>query len=817
MPERDSVVKPLGIVTNPNTVGQYPEGALKTAHNVHMRQPGVVSSLPEPEVYKADAGGTDHTFHKIWASPTRLLAASDTGSTYELRWIDDSTSTAITFPEITFSYAAGKIQMATVRGRHYVTSQQGVLSLASDGASSGYLAGSPAPRMLSLVETLSTYAQAVPDDTGAAWCAMFVRKASDGSYTKIGPPSWAIRYTNTSGGTLDYHIQIGWSAAASANLQAGDIVELYRTPTQPVGVDPGGGFKLAATRALISGDLSAGFVNIVDSTPDAGLGQDLYTNEGQEGALAAKYPPGYAIDAAVYKGHTFYVTQKEAGSIKVRVPGTWGELTTDVDRTHGIGRRVFTADATSGNPTLTNVSNVKGIVTGQTLTGSTYIAAGATVVTVTPTTIVMSANATGSTTGYTGFAATDRLEITGNNVANAHPQNLVAGIPSANAAQVIFDESITADAGHGLEFTVRVPWYTYGLPTLRGTNGQNYDPALPTLSQTATSATNDTRLNRLRISELDQPEAVTVNAGSELLVGSGEIYRIIATTDALWVFASDGLFKVSGEYPAWKVDPIDPTLVLSARNCVDLLRGDVWAFTNRGLVSVTANGVMEVSTGLIGDQLSGRVDWDVSFMFLACDEANREVHLVRLFDSGNPFVWNTLTQAFTTTNYAADDDLFPTALAYAPYLTAMVWGTYQTEPNADIKRAGTSTSSVMAGAEVVYQPITGDGDTFTLKNWIDCSYLFVIGGDGYTATPSFNGAAFPDEAVVDLEFVGSGKDTRGICGVPHELEIDDGQWVGVAMGPDITPGFTVASSGEVQSWKFKGLSLRFKPASETWG
>jgi hypothetical protein len=774
----------------------------------------VISTLPAPEAYKANAGGTGHTFHKIWASPTQLLAASDSGSAYELRWVDDSTSTAITFPELAaFTYSAGKIQMAANRGRYYVTSEQGVLSLASDGAASGYLAGFPAPRLISLVETLDTYAQAIPDQKTAAWRAIFVRKSSDGTYEKIGPPSYPILFNNDSGDTLDYHLQIAWSNAASANLQAGDIVELYRTPTQDLGVDPGEDFKLAATRQLIAGDLSAGFVNLVDSTPDGGLGQDLYTNEGEEGAIAAKYPPAYATDVAIFKNHSFYVTQKEAASITIRVPGTWGTLTTDVDRTHGIGRRVFTADATSGNPVLTNVSNIKGIQAGQTLTGSTFVAAGATVVTISPTSITMSANATGSTTGYTGFAATDRIEITGSNLSAQHPQVLAAGLTGSNPAQIIYDQTVGPDAMVGLGFALTVDWYVNGIPTIRATNGGNYDPPLPALTSTALSATQKTRLNRLRISELDQPDAVSANTGSELLVGHGEIYRIISTTDALWCFCSDGLFRVSGEWPDWRVDP---TLVLSARNAVDILRGDVWAFTTHGLVSITPNGIVEVSTALIGDQVPGRPYADTSALFLACDESNREVHLVRLFDSGYPFVWNTLTSAFTTTNYAASDDLFPTALSYAPYLQALVWGTVQTESNADIKRAGTDTTSAMEGAQVDYQPVTGDGDTFTLKNWIDCTYLFVVPAEGYEVLPRFNDADFPEDCVVELPFASSTRDIRGVAACPVELDLGGDEFVPVAMGPDIAPGFTV-SSEEDGAWRFRGLSLRFVPAAEEVG
>lgn len=835
---RATLVKPLGIVSQPNTVGQYPDGALSQAHNVHLRNPGVLTTLSPPTTYKSNAGATNHVFKRIWASPTQLLAASDTGSAYQLRWINGSTSTSIGFPELgAFSYATGKIQVAQHRGRYFVTSDQGVLTLGSDGATAGYLAGFPAPRLIDLSSIITAAAQAIEDQKTAAWCAIFVRKASDGTYTKIGPPSYQLRIDNEfNGGPVDYALKVGFSTAVGTNLQVGDLIELYRTPTQDLDTDPGEDFKLAATHVIVSGDLVAGYAVITDSTPDSGLGADLYTGAGEEGALAAKYPPGLATDVAVFKGHTFYVVTKETGSITLRVPGQWGFLDlNDADRTHGIGRRGFRADATSGSAVLTDVfPDTLGIVAGQSITDNTglfpYVPSGATVVSTTSNTITMSAVANGTVNNFTGFGTSDRIEINGSVVDAGHPQYMLRGLGASNTAQVTLNQPTflsdidTFEEMEGVEFSISAPWYLYGIPTVRATNGQNYDPPLPSLTQTATSGTNDTRLNRLRISELDQPEAVPFGEGNELLVGTGEIYRIFSTTDALWCFCSDGLYRVSGEYPDWRVDPVDPTLVLSARNALDILRGDLWAFTNRGLVAVTPNGIQEVSQGLIGDVLPGVPYFDTSGLFVAADEQNREVHVVSITE-GPPgsftsfaYVWNTLTSAFTTTDYdtqysnPSSTDLSISALAYAPYLSSIVFGSLQTASAADIKvMPGSNPLIGTPGASVAYQPVTGDGDTFTLKNWIDCTYLFGIYASGYTVKPFFNNVGFPDGIVVELPYLGSGKDTRGVAACPTELESTP-----VALAPDITPGFTVAAATN-SGWRFRGLSLRFVMAAEEWG
>lgn len=831
---RETLLRPLGLVTQPNDQGQYPPGALSRAQNVHMRNPGLLTTLPVPEVYKADAGGTNQIFRRLFPATASLLAASDNGaSTYQLRWITGAGSSTISFADLNgaFSFGVGKVQAIQHRGRYYITSDYGVLAIPSEGATAGTLAGFSPPQSIEVATYTPSPANAIPINKTVAWRAIFTRKGTNGEFVKIGPPSHAMQANNDAPTAfLDFTIRVRWPDNVSYTLQVGDTVELYRTLVQDIGTAVGAAYFLTRTATLTSTALINNYVEILDSTPQSDLGAPLYTNPSETdgddfgGALLAKYPPGYAVDCANFKGHTFYVTQKVEGYLTVRVPSVWGVLSSSYERTHGIGTRPVTATISSGSAVLTAVSDTTGIVAGQRvddLHTGTRIPVGTTVLSKTANTITMSQQALSNNVGAI-VNVNDVIEVDGFLADARHPYLMLAGFGSANTVGVQFNQPllvhynisvVTDDTVNmsGVEMTFTEPWYRYGTPTLRATNGQNYDPPIAEISQTATVGFQDDRLNRLEISELDQPEAIALGAGNELLVGSGEIHRIIATTDALWCWCSDGLWRLSGAFPSWRADPVDPTLVLVSRNAVDLLKGVMWARTNRGLVAVQDGSIEEVSNGVIGDQLAGAAFSDTWNEAVACDDANNEVHAVTIngTTASTAFVFNVLSKAFASTNYVHSGDTYSTAHAYAAYLRAMVWGAVQSASAADIVRAGTNASVAIGNVLVTFQPVTGDSEPFSLKNWIDCTYAFVVHDVGFTILPSFQGQSFPADVVVEILYSGTPKETRGTAGLPADLGQES-----VAMSPTLAPGFTVSSAGTASAWTFKGLSLRWVPAAE---
>jgi hypothetical protein len=819
VPAKQVVLTPLGLILQPNDVGQYPPGALKVARNVHMRDPGLLRPFPDQATYQANAASANREFRRLFPTATQLLGAAlnpaDT-SQCELRWVTAVGTTLVSTPELAaFTFDAHSTRALAHRGRYYVLSSQGVLAFASEGAASAYLAGFVAPRCIDFVSRTPDDGQAIPADSTAAYRAIFVRKGSDGSYIKISPPSHALRVYSTGVGTVNIQLRVSWSDAVSDNLLAGDVLELYRTEKQDEDVDPGDTFYLAKAVELSSTNLTNAYVDVLDTTSDAGLGVELYTNPGQPyGALAAKHPPPRCTDVCWYKGHAFYVATALPGYNKLRIPGAWGRLDTDAERTHGIGRRQYTATSTATSNVLTGLSSTDNLELGMDVEMA-GVPANTTILSVDTgaATVTMSNAASGSGTGTASFY--DKIMFSGVghgglSVRAETPALFAKAIPQTEALQLTFDQTLDADPDvehFGVEVILSQPWYAYGtgstVPSLRATNGQNYSPELPALNETAVPSSHDVRLNRLRIAEKDQPEAVALTAGSELLVGQGTLHRVVATTDAVWAFCSDGLHRISGVYPDWNVDPVDPTLVLAARNAVDVMQGVVWAYTNRGLVAITDAGVQEVSEGILGGPtglLPGAVYQETQDITVSCDEANREVHVFfPVTDGSYSVVFNTKRKAFTTCTFAPDSGTIRT-LAYAPYLRSSVWGLLR-----DVMRHAT-TSVGMDNCAVSFQPVVGV-DPFTLCRWIDCQYRFGFAVP-FAITPTFSEIEFPS----GFELVASVANEPLLAPVPVELNGGSAQ-VSISLEPVILPGFTIAT-GEGQLWSFRGLALRYAPASE---
>ena len=810
---RVTTLRPLGIIDHPNDHGQYPDGALSEGQNAVLRRSGILEPMPAFTPYRAAAGAIGTIFRRLFPAETGLFGVAYNGVNYGIRHVTTGGSTAITFPEVSnLQMGTARSQMATHRGRYYFSTQNvGVLSVESEGATTGYVAGFLPPRNLTVqARTVNDSSQAVPENSVANWRALFARKGSDGSYIKIGPPS--TPFTASTGVitlATDFTWRVSWPSQVNDGLREGDIVELYRTVTQSVGTDPGAVYLLTASHALTATDLANEYVDILDATPDSGLGAALYTNAGEQGESAAKFPPPYAIDLATHKGHMFYVAPLLAGYFQGRVPGAWGNLLSGADRLHGIGTREIAGTTTLGSTTLNMAIApdyyMNGLAAGQTISDElNSIPADTEIVSVNvgAKTLVMSNPAFASNGGAGNIVATDRIEIDGLEVSAAHPSVVLASLAPTSPGVFVFDQAIEEnpeDTMYGLGFRIVHPQSFGGIPTLRATNGQNYDPALPWSPDAALEGSQDARPNRIMWSELDQPEAVP--PGNELIVGSGEIYRIMATLDALYVFCSDGLYRLSGFAPDWRVDPIDPTLILAARNALDTARQVIWASTNRGIVAITDGaGVQEVSTGIL--LAMDRVYADTWDRWLTCDESTSEVWSIDVGETGAiATVFNTLTKGFTRVVFEAMDleGREVTASTYLAHLPGIVFATDSDPPDVVSFHA----TEKAEGVVIHHQPFHGDGDPFTSKNWVDCTWLMFVPTDPLALLPRMNDEDFPADVLVTVPPSFENQDARGVSGIS----------LNAAFSASLAVGFTPEENA-TQAWQYKGISVRYRLATE---
>jgi hypothetical protein len=709
----------------------------------------------------------------------------------------------------------GSARHFQTRGRTYVLSDQGVIAFDEQvSMTATRAAGLPMP---CLGTSTSTPTGAVSFATAKRrrYRGVIARTMSDG-YVLRSAVSMPLEVSNTCGSTVDLAIGFNWTT--QHGVVAGDVLELYRTKDTATAVDPGDRYFLAATVIATSAHVAGLGAGMRDSSLDTNLGAELYTNPGQEGLGQTNLPPPCAIDAVMYKGHAFYVSRRLPAQYTVSARGNVGSpLSSAADRQNGIGVRALTGDTTLGLPTILNGSSMVGIEIGQIVVCANF-ANGTRITNVSGTTITCSTNSTATTVGVSlttrdviewGAGASDYTNI-------VYPSAFEEWLDTSLDFEIYSDkpetDAITVSTvvdhtslGAGGTYIFRAKRYCDGTFTLRATNGNNYTPALPSTSSTAVSASYDERKNRIHFSKLDQPEAVP--SGNYFYVGAGEIYRVIAMRDALLAFCSDGLYRISGDAGEWRVDPIDKTLVLGDRRAVDIMNDVVFAFTNRGLVSVDASGtVTELTTdklggydGIVGQTLDdpgiavfGRTKW-----LLACDPFHDEVMLYYYLTAAvvGYFIYNRRTDAFTTMSIPHT----VISLAYSRGRKSIVFADTDATPDL-LYFYGDDSTTRMSDTVVTFQPITPDANPFTQKNFLSCDWLFQGFASAATLVPAFSGTNYTSRAIATSTY-----EQRARVSVPRNAP---------ALASTLRPGFTLSGGASSQIWSMRGLDVRWVPASE---
>jgi hypothetical protein len=825
---RQSIVAPIGLVTQPAKYGQYKRGALSVATNVVMRSPGVISSMPGVTLYRSASGTVSLLPRLIHSGASSLLVyIEDAGvTTYRLNWATSGSLVVAGVPNALWDprAIAGRVRMATQRGRFFLTSWNTTLSAVFRGVAAWDSEGSSSPRMSGLSPVsytdyggaTSTDAVSMADDTCAGWRAIIRRKQADG-YELVSAASApnALSVQPAAGGPFDFIFKIGFPM--HHNYAAGDFVELYRTRTvTPYTTSPGDRMQLAVSQVITAGDVANGYVTVRDSCPDDALGVDLYSNSGQETSAGANYDPPASSDMCGFKGHMFYAATAVPAQATVGPRVAYGPLSTNSDRIYGIGVRNTTGTTSSGSPTITAVVNMRGIVAGQKLFCANFPGGVTSIVSVTATTITCVANANASST--LTVATEDVINVTVSGLVTSelalamgfaasfddfaiaavagYSANGVNGSPFVYVSGLVDD--LFVNPARGQEYIFRLPRvYAGGSFTLRATNGINYSPPLPEISATANTYTPDVRENRLAWSKFQQPEHVPPL--NFTFVGSGTLYRMVPTRDALWLFCSDGLYRLSGDGgdgdTAWRVDLADPNLILSARNAAASLKETVWAYTNRGLVAISDDGgIQEISLGVIGDTLVGANFSDTWETFMSVDQLHQEVWLTFRASPSNSttYIFNTITKTFvkfSNADYSVSE--------WAPYLQSLVLGKFTSGAVPELYTFNADTSSSrMTGADVRFQPLFVS-DPFDMKQFQSVTYAFEGVNAAATITPVFD-----DVDSVAFACNQSAGESRATAGVPRRC----------AIAPVLRPGFKM--SNVAAPWSFRGISAKYTPGGE---
>jgi hypothetical protein len=853
---REYIVTPMGLITQPNKVGQFSEGAMIRADSLRMRDPGELQPFKVNSQYAPGAGLTGQYAHRLFSTGSQLLCWKSpipaTG-TFRLDWstagatnqaVGVSGSSPVCFP--------GRITPVLFRGRTLFNEQQGVSVFDYVNPSNATerkfrWAQLPAPYITSATVSTTAIGTVLPTSINpgkaVTLAAILRRKYADG-YEVISAPSNFVRVRNyqTSIGNIGVTVFI----PLGAQTLDGDIVEIYRSletdaPTTGLDVDPGVKvYKIQST--TITAATSA--VNPpLNATANAIVGDALYTN--QYSLQSSKNIPPIARCIGSFKNYAFYANTTTPAQWKAQFPGGLGLLgtvATDAIRANGVGlRRFATGTFTNGNPTITAISAAEmvGVEVGQFLwDGGIRIPAGSAtnifptdvrIQSFTASTITMTGNAISSGAPAPNFYTADSLELNGINMPFPDVQGLLTGLGfggATTAYSLITDSTIAyRDAGtvagcattfgQGIALQNSRQSANGGVLTIRGTSGQNYLPQIPALTATVTTFSPERHPNYVHWSWEQQPESVP--PGNFEPVGIGEIDALVTTRDAMWIWTSDGLWRwtgygtlPSGIQANWRVDQIDKTIRLAGPTAVCAMGESVFAYTNQGFVRVSdSRGLEYLSRGVIGDLIPGAAWSETQIYSMTADPVLNEVWLNIATPSLNPgeriltIVWNDLYGLFTALNQrvGSDNTTYLTAVEFATHTGVVMLGlSYFGGTGSGIIEWHDPADNTYSAWTADYQAIYGQ-DPMASKQWSDITAMFDPASAGKVITPRFNeiSGGYTNPIV---QYPNT-KDARVSFGVPQTAP---------AVAALLSCGVSGAQVTGVT--KFRGLATRFTVFNE---
>lgn len=457
MADRQTVLRPLGLVTQPNEFGQYADGALSRGRNCVMRNPGELDAAPSMFASQT-AGAVNNVLHSLM--PLNAGACYELGVSGGGVWQITERNNAVpltSFASLTGLFSTtGRITPQTAKERVLFNSNNGILvgdSLAptTSGERALRLAGLPQLSWRSATQAVAASPSGAIPAPGASstqaliigYQAIHTRTYADG-YKIVSVPTPIIKRF-TVGGSFDltFSFSVGWATADVALV--GDVIELYRSDGLLIlnsasvfhASEPPSVYKLVASRTLTSADIAASNYTFVDNSrmSDAPYystsGRELYSNPGNGvgGALAINRQPPLAAVVAKFDGRVFYGNTTDRPKMQVVVPAGIGTTQSGVVantpywRANGIGERTATGVTfTNGSPVVSVISatDIVGLVPGMSIVGAGW-PLSVRILSVAATTVTMNANYTGGTVTLQQANFYDVLYIGFNNTLTMNP------------------------------------------------------------------------------------------------------------------------------------------------------------------------------------------------------------------------------------------------------------------------------------------------------------------------------------------------------------------------------------------------------------
>jgi hypothetical protein len=365
-----------------------------------------------------------------------------------------------------------------------------------------------------------------------------------------------------------------------------DYLEIYRTRTFPSNIALDDEMQLVGRVGKV---VTNTYWNFTDNLSDTQRTTTLYTSPSRGGIEGANDRPPAAACNEVFRNCQFFGNtvgpQRLVVSHKYATTGLESSLT-------GVGMRLMPATITAGSSTLT-VPGAAYLQRGMLAMASTDPAPAYRWITnISGTTVTV--NGAMPASGTTGVFY-DGIQLNNNWV----PVTIYHHNAMLYNNTYIGTYTLTPPLA-GYQTTLVIETVARGQApfVVHASHGDEFNPPLPKYGEAATKESTsqaDVLPNGLSWSQPDEPEHVP--AKNTALAGDKKsaILNLVALRDAMLILKEDGIYRLTGSFPNFRIDALDPTTLCLLPSSVRRLDARVYFLANKGIVSVDEAGTVIAS------------------------------------------------------------------------------------------------------------------------------------------------------------------------------------------------------------------------------
>lgn len=436
--------KVRGEYTYPSDFSEIPDGGLIDSLNVNVDRDSIAEPRRGMNTYKAFSATAEDRGKQLLEFQDTLIA--NYGSSLSRDGSNPFTAISGTYETPDFGGAyRPKMKSIEANQNFYFTSKSGIKKMTGI-ATTPVNAG--APRGLDMTLSLAGTPGFMPDDSQVAYRIIWGYKDANNNLI-LGAPSGRYVIANEAGNTQDVTI----NATIPSGVTTSWFYQLYRSAaTETADIEPNDELQLVIEDNPTSAQITSGFIEVTDSTPEDLRGAIIYTASSQQGIAQANDMPPAGKDICAFRNMGIIANTIQKQSFALTLLSVGGDAGVRYEQEDG--------DTTNASATVINMASTDPLRAGMAVYGA-GIPVGTTILSVdSATQITLSANAT-STAAANPLHFMDRL------VVNSVSYEAFARQQSSSTVTItIASPGVVSWNSHGLQNGDTVLFQTTGtLPT----------------------------------------------------------------------------------------------------------------------------------------------------------------------------------------------------------------------------------------------------------------------------------------------------------------------------------------------------------------